>query len=116
MVITDIKIRKMFNDKPMKAIASVTLDGQLAVHDIKVISARESFHRDAVAEKSDGTYRDIVHPINSAFRAEIESAVIRAYQDACEAQAQSENEGASSESEAQGEADENNGEKSESET
>ncbi|MFY9380866.1 MAG: septation regulator SpoVG [Eubacteriales bacterium] len=117
MVITDIKIRKMFNDKPMKAIASVTLDGQLAVHDIKVISAREKFFIVMPSRKNpDGTYRDIVHPINSAFRAEIESAVIRAYQDACEAQAQSENEGASSESEAQGEADENNGEKSESET
>ena len=27
----------------------------------------------------DGTYRDIVHPINSQFRAELENAVIDAY-------------------------------------
>jgi stage V sporulation protein G len=27
----------------------------------------------------DGTYRDIVHPINAAFRAELENAVIDAY-------------------------------------
>ncbi len=37
MNITDVKIRKLFEDGPMKAIASVTFDDQLAVHDIKVI-------------------------------------------------------------------------------
>ena len=36
MEITDIKVRKLFDDGPMKAIVSVTFDGQLAVHDIKV--------------------------------------------------------------------------------
>ena len=44
MTITDIKIRKVFdNDGPMKAIASVTFDGALAVHDVKVIYARERY-------------------------------------------------------------------------
>ena len=41
MQITDVKVRKLFNDDgPMKAIVSVTFDGQLALHDIKVIYAR----------------------------------------------------------------------------
>ena len=39
MQITDIKVRKLFEEGPMKAIVSVTFDGQLAVHDIKVINA-----------------------------------------------------------------------------
>lgn len=39
MEITDIKIRKLFDEGPMKAIVSVTFDSQLAVHDIKVINA-----------------------------------------------------------------------------
>lgn len=43
MVISDIKIRKLFDEGPMKAIVSVTFDNQLAVHDIKVIYAREKF-------------------------------------------------------------------------
>ena len=30
----------------------------------------------------DDTYRDIVHPINSAFRGELEEKVIEAYEDA----------------------------------
>ena len=81
MQITDVKIRKIFDDAdPMKAIASVTFDGQLAVHDIKVIYAREKYFIVMPSRKNpDGTFRDIVHPINSDFRAELENAVIAAY-------------------------------------
>lgn len=80
MQITDIKIRKFFDDGPMKAIASVTFDDALAVHDIKVIYARERFFIVMPSRKNpDGTYRDIVHPINSQFRSELENAVIDAY-------------------------------------
>ena len=80
MQITDIKIRKFFEEGPMKAIASVTFDNCLAVHDIKVIYARERFFIVMPSRKNpDGTYRDIVHPINSSFRGKLEEAVIDAY-------------------------------------
>ena len=85
MVVTDIKIRKFFNEGPMKAIASVTFDNCLAVHDVKVIYARERFFIVMPSRKNpDGSYRDIVHPINSDFRAELEGAVIKAYFDGLE--------------------------------
>ena len=85
MQITDIKIRKLFNEGPMRAVASVTFDGQLAVHDIKVINAREKLFIVMPSRKNpDDTYRDIVHPINSQFRATLESAVIAAYEEALE--------------------------------
>jgi stage V sporulation protein G len=85
MQITDVKIRKLFNDGPMKAIASVTFDGQLAVHDIKVINARDKFFIVMPSRKNpDDTYRDIVHPINSQFRVVLEEAVIEAYEEALE--------------------------------
>lgn len=80
MQITDIKIRKFFDEGPMKAIVSVTFDDALAVHDIKVIFARDRYFIVMPSRKNpDGTYRDIVHPINASFRAELESAVIDAY-------------------------------------
>ena len=82
MVVTDIKIRKFFKEGPMKAVASVTLDGALAVHDVKVINAKDKFFIVMPSRKNpDGTFRDIVHPINSEFRAELEGAVIKAYFD-----------------------------------
>ena len=85
MEITDVKIRKLFDEGPMRAIASVTLDNQLAVHDIKVINARDKFFIVMPSRKNpDDTYRDIVHPINAGFRAELETAVIAAYEKALE--------------------------------
>ena len=94
MQITDVKVRKLFNEGPMRAVVSVTFDGQLAVHDIKVIYAREKYfivmpsrknpdgtYRDIVhpINSHDGTYRDIVHPINSQVRADLEKTVIDAF-------------------------------------
>ncbi len=86
MQITDIKIRKLFEEGPMKAVVSVTFDGQLAVHDIKVIYAREKFFIVMPSRKNpDETFRDIVHPINAPFRAMLENAVIAAYRTEYEA-------------------------------
>ena len=80
MNITDVKIRKTFDDGPMKAIASVTLDDALAVHDIKVIYARDKYFIVMPSRKNpDETYRDIVHPTNASFRGDLEEAVLREY-------------------------------------
>ena len=80
MQITDIKVRKLFDEGPMKAVVSVTFDGQLAVHDIKVIHARDKHFIVMPSRKNpDDTYRDIVHPINASFRSMLEEAVIEAY-------------------------------------
>ena len=83
MQITDVKVRKLFDEGPMRAIVSVTFDGQLAVHDIKVINARDRFFIVMPSRKNpDDTFRDIVHPINSEFRTNLEERVIAAYEDA----------------------------------
>ena len=85
MQITDIKVRKLFDDGPMKAIVSVTFDGQLAVHDVKVIYARDKYFIVMPSRKNpDDTYRDIVHPINAQFRGMLEESVISAYEAALE--------------------------------
>jgi stage V sporulation protein G len=86
MQITDIKIRKVFDDGPMKAVVSVTFDGQLAVHDVKVINARDKFFIVMPSRQNpDGSYRDIVHPINADFRNMLEREVIAAYEAELEA-------------------------------
>ncbi|MBQ7779046.1 MAG: septation regulator SpoVG [Clostridia bacterium] len=81
MQITDIKIRKTFTDDgPMKAVVSVTFDNQLALHDIKVINTKDKYFIVMPSRKNpDGTYRDIIHPINSDFRALLEKSVLDEY-------------------------------------
>ena len=81
MVITDIKVRKLFEEGPMKAIVSVTFDDHLALHDVKVISVRDKNFIVMPSRKNpEGTYRDIVHPINATFRGALEKAVLDAYE------------------------------------
>ena len=38
MNITDVRVRKIAKDGKMKAIVSITLDNEFAIHDIKVIT------------------------------------------------------------------------------
>lgn len=81
MQITDIKIRKLFDDGPMKAVVSITIENAIAVHDVKVIYARDKYFIVMPSRKNpDGTYRDIVHPINAQFRAELERVVLAEYE------------------------------------
>ena len=84
MQITDVKVRKIFDDEgPMKAIVSVTFDNQLALHDIKVIYARDRLFVVMPSRKNpDNTYRDIAHPINTDFRGMLEHTILDAYEDA----------------------------------
>ncbi len=85
MKITDVKIRKIFPEGPMLAIASLTLDDVFVVHDVKVIFANDRHFIVMPSRKNaDGTYRDIAHPITATFRAEVEEAVLRAFEEAKE--------------------------------
>lgn len=90
MKITDVKVRKLYDEGPMKAVVSVTFDDQLALHDIKIISTREKTFITMPSRKNpDDSYRDIAHPINAEFRQLLEGAVIAAYNEALEAAKQS---------------------------
>ena len=89
MEITDVKVRKLFDEGPMKAIVSLTFDAQLAMHDVKVIQTKDKMFIVMPSRKNpDDTYRDIVHPINVEFRAKLESAVLAAYDEALKAAAE----------------------------
>ena len=80
MEITDIKIRKTFEEGPLRAILSVTFDDSLALHDVKIINAdSRQFVVLPSRKNADGTYKDIVHPINSEFRKKLEDKLLSAY-------------------------------------
>lgn len=80
MQITDVRVRKVSKDGKMKAIASITLDNEFVIHDIKVIEGEKGLFIAMPSRKaSDGEYRDIAHPINSDTRVRIQSVVLKKY-------------------------------------
>ncbi len=80
MNITNIKFRRTFETEPLKAICSVTLDEEIAIHDIKIVSANGRLILAMPARvASTGNYIDVVHPINTESRKKLEQAVIGEY-------------------------------------
>ena len=82
MNITNIQIRRTYaeNDGRLRALVSITLDDDFAVHDIKVIAGPERMFVAMPSRKDDsGVHRDIAHPISSRARAQIEKRVLEAY-------------------------------------
>ena len=70
MKITNVSIRKSDReDSRMKAIASVLLDDEFAVHDIRIIEGTKGLFIAMPSRKtSSGGYRDIAHPISQEVR------------------------------------------------
>lgn len=80
MNITDIRIRRTYRDTQLRALVSITVDHDLAVHDIKVIQGAGRLFVAMPAHKNDnGIFRDIVHPITSEARSKLETAILAAY-------------------------------------
>ncbi|HPY89062.1 MAG TPA: septation regulator SpoVG [Spirochaetota bacterium] len=82
MNITDVKIRKTKEENSkLKAVASITINGCFAVHDIKIIEGDKGLFIAMPSRKTvEGTYKDIVHPINTPTRNEITNLILSAYQ------------------------------------
>ena len=83
MNITDVRVRPMDKaDSNMKAVASITIDGEFVVHDIKVIQGNDKLFI-AMPSKKDGNgdFKDIAHPINTATRTKIQDAVLAKYEE-----------------------------------
>lgn len=80
MNITDVRVIKVAKEGKMKAVVSITIDDEFVVHDIKVIEGEKGLFIAMPSRKAtDGEYRDIAHPINSATRDRIQRIILDKY-------------------------------------
>ena len=80
MNITDIRMRKIEKEGKMKAVASITIDDEFVVHDIKIIEGEKGLFIAMPSRKAtDGEYKDIAHPIRSATRAKLQAMILDRY-------------------------------------
>lgn len=81
MNITDVRVRRVAKEGKMKAVVSITIDEEFVVHDIKVIEGEKGLFIAMPSRKAtDGEYRDIAHPINSANREKIQNIILEKYE------------------------------------
>jgi len=82
MNITDIRIRRTYQDTRLRALVSITVDGDLAVHDIKVIHGPDRLFVAMPSRKDEiGVFRDIAHPITPEARQSLEEAILKTYRE-----------------------------------
>jgi stage V sporulation protein G len=80
MNITDVRVKKVGNEGKLKAYVSVTFDDSFVVHNLKVIDGQSGIFVAMPSRKTtSGEFKDVAHPINSAFREVLQKAVLEAY-------------------------------------
>ena len=64
MEVTDVRLRRVQTDGRMRAIASITLDNEFVVHDIRVIDGNTGLFVAMPSKRTpDGEFRDIAHQL-----------------------------------------------------
>jgi len=81
MEITEVKVfPAKETGSRLKAYATLVFDGCFIIRDLKIIEGDKGlFVSMPSRRRKDGTFRDIVHPLNSETRTKIERSVIEEY-------------------------------------
>ena len=84
MEITEVKVFPRgtadAEDQKLKAYASITFDGSFVVRGLKVIDGKNGLFVVMPSRKlSDGTFKDIAHPLNNDMRKTIEMMVLEKF-------------------------------------
>lgn len=77
MRITEIKVLPVDGDEKLKAYVTIKLDDCFVVRDMKIIKGNTGYFVAMPAKKmKDGTYRDLVHPLDKPTREKLEELVM----------------------------------------
>jgi stage V sporulation protein G len=80
MQITEVRIF-LRNEERLKAYAAITFDDAFVVRNLKVVQGQKGIFVAMPSRKtSDGSYKDVAHPVNNEMRDLIEKKVLEAYE------------------------------------
>ncbi len=80
MEITEVKVYPVKESGRLKAYATVVFDNCFIIRDLKVIEGDKGFFVSMPSRRrKDGSFRDIVHPLDSETRKIIEDRIIAEY-------------------------------------
>lgn len=77
MRITEVKVLPVDGDEKLKAYVTIKLDDSFVIRDMKVIKGTTGYFVAMPAKKmKDGTYRDLVHPLDKPTRQMLEDLIM----------------------------------------
>jgi len=91
MEITEITVT-LRNEEKIKAFVNVTFDNQFVIRGMKIIKGATGYFVSMPSRKmSDGSFRDIAHPVNNEFRSLVEKIILKEYSRKLELEDEDEN-------------------------
>jgi len=83
MEITNVRVRVVEKENSkMRGFASVTIDNQFVVHDIRILEGDNGLFLAMPSKQTGvGEYRDIAHPINQEVRQMFTDAILKEYEE-----------------------------------
>ncbi len=85
MEITEVKVYPVKESGRLKAYATVVFDNCFIIRDLKVIEGDKGFFVSMPSRRrKDGSFRDIVHPLDSDTRTMIENRIIEEYKNSAD--------------------------------
>ena len=90
MTITDVRVKPIISkNSKLRAIASITIEEDFVVHDVKLIQNAADDFFIAMPSKKDkeGNYRDVAHPIKTSTREHIQAIIVQKYHEVMAAEA-----------------------------
>ncbi len=82
MNITNVNIKKIEAEGRVKALASITIDDDFVIHEIRVVAGHDkTFVSMPSKRNANGEFKDIAHPINNKTRTQIEEIVLSKYRE-----------------------------------
>lgn len=83
MGITNVRVRVVEKENSkMRGFASVTIDNQFVVHDIRILEGDNGLFLAMPSKQTGvGEYRDIAHPINQEARQMFTDAILKEYEE-----------------------------------
>lgn len=80
MKITEVRVFPAKESGRLRAYATIVFDETFIVRDLKIIQGKDGFFVSMPSRRrKDGSFRDIVHPLNSEMRKVIEECVIEEF-------------------------------------
>jgi stage V sporulation protein G len=81
MQITEIHIRKVSTEGNIKAYVTVTFDNCFVVHNLKILDGKAGLFIAMPSRRTAaGEYKDVAHPINTAFRSLLQETILSDYE------------------------------------
>lgn len=79
MQVTEVRLRRVVGKGKVKALASITLDGELVIRDLRIVEGEHGLFVSMPTKLKEGEFVDVAFSLTTSLREAIAEAVLNQY-------------------------------------